>query len=202
MPTNSKEYMRQWRKDHREEINAKRRGNRAEESKKYYESHKEQITEYNRSEERKARQREKYQENKEQELERQRKYREENPEKVRVSKRNWARKARKTNQQFRLKGNLRNRINKALGRISKTSSTFELIGCDIVTFMTYLEERFLPGMTWENHGEWHIDHIKPCCSFDLTDPSQQKECFHYTNCQPLWAIDNLIKGGYDVPQLD
>ena len=49
-------------------------------------------------------------------------------------------------------------------------------------------------MTWDNHGEWHIDHIKPCASFDLTDADQQRECFNYTNLQPLWAKDNLSKG--------
>ena len=43
-------------------------------------------------------------------------------------------------------------------------------------------------------GEIHIDHIKPCASFDLTDPAQQKECFNYKNLQPLWAFDNISKG--------
>ena len=49
-------------------------------------------------------------------------------------------------------------------------------------------------MTQKNYGEWHVDHIKPCASFDLTDPKQQEICFHYTNLQPLWAIDNIKKG--------
>ena len=59
----------------------------------------------------------------------------------------------------------------------------------------HLENQFVDGMNWNNYGKngWHIDHIKPCASFDLTDPKQQKICFHYTNLQPLWAIDNLIK---------
>ena len=57
----------------------------------------------------------------------------------------------------------------------------------------YLELQFTDGMTWENRGNWHIDHIRPCASFDLTDPEQQKQCFHYTNLQPLWAADNLAK---------
>jgi hypothetical protein len=50
-------------------------------------------------------------------------------------------------------------------------------------------------MSWGNYGlhGWHVDHIIPCASFDLTDPEQQRQCFHYTNLQPLWAEDNLRK---------
>jgi hypothetical protein len=50
-------------------------------------------------------------------------------------------------------------------------------------------------MTWENHGSWHIDHRIPICSFDLKEEEEQKKCFHYTNLQPLWAAENLSKGG-------
>ena len=49
-------------------------------------------------------------------------------------------------------------------------------------------------MSWDNYGKWHIDHVRPCSSFDLTDAKQQEECFHYTNLQPLWAAENLQKG--------
>ena len=51
-------------------------------------------------------------------------------------------------------------------------------------------------MSWDNHGYdgWHVDHIRPCASFDLTDEEQVRKCFHYTNLQPLWAKDNLRKG--------
>lgn len=49
-------------------------------------------------------------------------------------------------------------------------------------------------MGWANYGEWHIDHIKPCCLFDLSVKEQQSECFHYTNLRPLWSKLNLKKG--------
>lgn len=60
--------------------------------------------------------------------------------------------------------------------------------------MAHLEAQFAPGMTWENRGEWHVDHIRPLASFDLTDPEQLRTASHYTNLQPLWASDNLAKG--------
>ena len=92
--------------------------------------------------------------------------------------------------------NLRNRINGALGGINKSASTQELLGCSVDEFVSYLESKFTDGMTWENRGRsgWHIDHIRPCATFDLTDPEQQRQCFHYTNLQPLWAKQNLSKG--------
>jgi hypothetical protein len=60
----------------------------------------------------------------------------------------------------------------------------------------HLEAQFRDGMSWDNYGRygWHIDHIIPCSSFDLTDTDQQRKCFHYTNLQPLWAHENLSKG--------
>ncbi|MEM4726181.1 MAG: hypothetical protein QXG63_04505 [Nitrososphaerales archaeon] len=59
----------------------------------------------------------------------------------------------------------------------------------------YLESKFLPGMTWDNHGRngWHIDHVRPLSSFDLTDPEQLKQACHYTNLCPMWANDNIRK---------
>ena len=76
----------------------------------------------------------------------------------------------------------------------KNRSTMELLGVSILHASKHLEKKFQPGMSWDNHGEWHIDHIIPCASFDLTKPSEQKKCFHYTNLQPLWARENLKKG--------
>ena len=93
---------------------------------------------------------------------------------------------------------IRDRIRRALKvqRTYKNNTTCELIGCSWIELREYLESLFTEGMTWSNHSlkGWHIDHIKPCVSFDLRDLVQQKQCFHYTNLQPLWAIDNQRKG--------
>ena len=93
---------------------------------------------------------------------------------------------------------LRARVRSALKGKNKSKSTMQLIGCTIDELWLHLEKQFQPGMTRENHGFgkvcWHVDHIKPCSSFDLSDLEQQKICFHYTNCQPLWQRDNLSKG--------
>lgn len=96
---------------------------------------------------------------------------------------------------FKLVKNLRNRINLALKNNWKSGSTIELLGCSIQFFKKYIEKQFLPGMTWDNHSKtgWHIDHVIACDKFDLSNPKQQKICFHYTNLQPLWSEDNLKK---------
>jgi hypothetical protein len=76
----------------------------------------------------------------------------------------------------------------------KSAKTLELLSCTVDQLQTFLEAEFTDGMTWENYGEWHIDHIRPCASFNLEDPEEQKKCFHWTNLQPLWARDNIMKG--------
>jgi hypothetical protein len=83
----------------------------------------------------------------------------------------------------------------ALKNGAKAFHTFELIGCTIEQLKQQFELQFKPGMSWKNHSRngWHIGHIRDCCSFDLTDPEQQRQCFHYTNLEPQWAGDNLSK---------
>jgi DNA-binding ferritin-like protein (Dps family) len=95
--------------------------------------------------------------------------------------------------EFKIKHTLRRRLRHAIKGTIKKKSVHELLGCDIDFFREYIEKQFLKGMNWKNHGKWHIDHIKPCDSFDLSDKEQQKKCFHYSNLQPLWAKDNLKK---------
>lgn len=96
----------------------------------------------------------------------------------------------------RIRGGLSSRLYAAVSRAEsrKASTTLSLIGCSLDQLLGYLELNFAPGMNWENYGKWHIDHILPCAKFDLTNPEQQRECFHYKNLQPLWAAENFSKG--------
>ncbi len=77
--------------------------------------------------------------------------------------------------------------------IPKFNHTFDLIGCTPDFFKEYLTARFLPGMTWDNFGEWEIDHIHPLARIDLRDEAKKRAAFHYSNCQPLWKPDNRRK---------
>ena len=95
---------------------------------------------------------------------------------------------------------LSNRILSALkiGSVKKYTSSSKLLGCSIIFFKEYIEQKFTKNMNWDNYGVygWHFDHIRCCSSFDLSDPEQQKICFHYTNYQPLWATTEIaIKYG-------
>ena len=118
------------------------------------------------------------------------KNRKENKERTRKYKRERYR----TDPQFKLMHNLRRRILYALNGKAKSASTLELLGCSIQQLKDHLESQFTEGMTWENQGQWHVDHIRPCSSFKLEDPEEQKKCCNFRNLQPLWAHDNLSKG--------
>jgi hypothetical protein len=104
-------------------------------------------------------------------------------------------KYRNTDSNFKIKDNLCRRINNALHGNSKSKRTLELLGCSIEFLKKHLEFQFKEDMTWDNYSinGWHIDHIKPCSSFDLSNPEEQRVCFHYTNLQPLWAEENRSK---------
>jgi len=101
---------------------------------------------------------------------------------------------RKNDINYKLKCNLRLRLWHGIKGNVKSNSTIKLLGCSIPELRKYLENKFKFGMTWENYGKvWEIDHIKPCASFDLSKPKEQRECFHYTNLQPLSVHENRIK---------
>lgn len=96
---------------------------------------------------------------------------------------------------FRLAQYLRSRIRYALKSNAKSAASAALLGCTHVQLRKWLELQFTEGMTWTNYGMWHVDHIRPCCSFNLADPKEQANCFNYRNLQPLWAKANLAKSG-------
>jgi hypothetical protein len=121
--------------------------------------------------------------------------------------RDYRRSRRAIDLQFRLACNLRTRLYCAIkaqfGQGQKGGSAVRDLGMSIKNFKQYVVSAFYLDptgqnriMSWENYGkEWHIDHIIPLSAFDLTDPQQVKVACHYTNLQPLWAEDNLRKGG-------
>lgn len=86
---------------------------------------------------------------------------------------------------------LRSRFRLALKNNQKTGSAVKDLGCSITELKQYLEAQFQSGMTWDNHGEWHIDHIIPLASFNLMDKQQILKACHYTNLRPLWANENF-----------
>jgi hypothetical protein len=97
---------------------------------------------------------------------------------------------------------LRMRVSDRLKNYSKNNRkhTMEYVGCTIDELRSYLEKQFTNNMSWENKGEWHIDHIRPCASFNLDNEIERHMCFHYTNLQPLWASENISKGSKYVDE--
>lgn len=104
-----------------------------------------------------------------------------------------------TDPQFKVASRCRVRLNEVLKRHGQQKS--KTLKIDKKSLVEWIQSKFQPGMTWENHGtEWHIDHIIPCAEFDLTDPKQVEQCFGYFNLQPLWKRDNLSKNAKVLKQ--
>ncbi|MEM4725965.1 MAG: hypothetical protein QXG63_03420 [Nitrososphaerales archaeon] len=95
---------------------------------------------------------------------------------------------------YRIAQNIRNRVRKAIMGLSKSLRTRDLIGCSLEMLKTHIESQFKPGMTWDNYGDWHIDHVVPLSSFDLSKEDQLRTACNYKNLQPLWAQENISKG--------
>ena len=133
------------------------------------------------------------------------KYRDRNPEKVREARRAsgakrrpeaaaYARHRIATDPQFRIRNRCRVRLWRALKYGNPSGSIVGLIGCTIEQFREHIEGQFVDGMTWDNYGEWHMDHIVPIVAFDLTDSDGLAAAWHFTNTRPLWGRENQTKG--------
>jgi hypothetical protein len=111
----------------------------------------------------------------------------------------WKSKKYNSDIEYRIKDNLRSRFYNAITNQFKIQSIIDLLDCSVNELKHYLESLFKPEMTWDNHGEiWEIDHIISCSKFNLTEEKQQKECFHYTNLQPLFKTTKIAESfGYN-----
>lgn len=143
---------------------------------------------------------------------RRRAYVKRNPKKVLDAQRRYQRKCSKKiaarckkryakDKSYRVRLNTSCRLRNALKSqmASKNNRTMAYVGCTVAELCKHLEDQFEPWMSWDNLGEWHIDHIRPCASFDLTDEAQIHECFHYSNLRPLCAKENVKKGAKWTP---
>lgn len=144
-----------------------------------------------------------YQKNKERICAYSKQWRKDHPEAFRIAHKKWRTKFNQT-PLGKLRHATRRRIENQMKRLKihiKTCS-YSDNGCSSIQLKQHIESKFQPGMTWDNYGwaGWHLDHIRPIASFDLTKPEEILAANHYTNLQPLWAKDNIVKGDkYEEP---
>lgn len=103
-------------------------------------------------------------------------------------------KKRREDGRIRITYSLRSRLNRIVAGRRKVASATDLLGCTVEECRKHLESQFSDGMSWDNYGEWHIDHIVPLARFSFDSDEDFRRAFHFTNLQPLWARENLSKG--------
>jgi hypothetical protein len=206
---------KEWRLDNHQELlkNKKiyyqeNRGKISEHQKDYRRKHQEII---------KNRKKGYYLEHKDEVSKKSKVYREGNKEKLYLRDKRWREENREYRNEYRknkyhrdviyrLQKTLRTRLNQAIRGGYKSGSAIRDLGCPISELKQWLEQQFYPNprtgemMTWENHGlhGWHIDHIVPLYTFDLTDRKQFLKANHWFNLQPLWAEENYAKISQDL----
>lgn len=105
---------------------------------------------------------------------------------------------KETDVNFKISAALRSRLYQAVKRGSKVGSAVTDLGCSIEEFKCFIENQFTEGMSWDNYGKWHLDHVRPLAAFNLEDRTQFLEVANWTNYQPLWAEDNIRKGSKEA----
>ena len=136
--------------------------------------------------------------NKEKQKLSEKRYCEKNKEKL---KEKWKRDGQKLNR--KIKSRLSNRIKYALkaSSLRKDNNTMSYLGCSHIFLRKWFDFLFEGGMSWDNFGEWHIDHVIPCDSFDLTNEEHVKQCFSWKNIRPCWQQENLEKGSKTITEV-
>tara|TARA_B110000503_G_scaffold28839_1_gene46175 strand:+ start:195 stop:884 length:690 start_codon:yes stop_codon:yes gene_type:complete len=176
----NKERLKQYREANKERIEEYSK----QYTKEYYKLNKGKVNE---------RAKEYYKANKEKIKDKKKKYYKANKEKIIENANKYVMKRKKSFPLFKLKCNLRCRTWSAFKNkgYNKKTKTQEMLGVDWEVCKAHIERQFTKGMSWVNHGDWHIDHIIPLSSAN-TEEELKKLC-HYSNLQPLWAVDNIVK---------
>jgi hypothetical protein len=157
--------------------------------KKYREKNKEKLNEYVKTW---------YEQNKEHRKQYLKEYREKNIDKIREVKRNYERTRKSKDPLYKLINNFRTAIYQVLkeNNIQKNGHYFDILQYTPDELIFHLENQFKDGMTWDNYGEWHVDHIKAIASYNIQEigDSEFMECWSLENLQPLWGEENIRKG--------
>jgi len=192
--------------------NKENRDRRRESQRKWREKNPDYMKEYSQTEKRKEYEKQYYQKNREIYIKRKQEWRKNNPEKDKEERKKyvennkekvnkyhseWKKNKRINDDEYKLKENMSRRIRYELNTLlkgKKTKRTFEYLGCSIDELKKYLETKFTGNMSWDNYGKvWHIDHIIPCASWNLSDEFENNCCWNYRNLQPLYASENQSK---------
>jgi hypothetical protein len=159
---------------------------RKEQGRAYYIAHKAESN---------ARSANNYAENKDAYASRMKTSRARRPEHYRELARSYQRRRRLTDVELRLRSRLSAQLNYCLKTGKGGKTTEATVGYSIAELRAHLERQFTKGMSWENMGEWHVDHIVPLASFTITGPDdpELRRAWSLPNLRPLWAADNIAK---------
>jgi hypothetical protein len=191
--------IKEWRKNNKDKVRESKKKYREKETNKqkeketnkvWYEKNKEKIATYTKNNNEIY-----YQKNKEKIKQKNKEYQTNNREKTNNRKLKYSKERKKIDPIYKLRCCIRDSVLKAFTRgksqFRKNAKTETILGCTIEYFILHIEKQFKEGMTLENHGKWHLDHIHPVSL--AKDENHLIELNHYTNFQPLWAQENLKK---------
>ena len=124
-------------------------------------------------------------------------WREKNIDKHREYKRKYEKNRKDTDPLYKLISNFRTAIYQVLkeNNINKNGHYFEILKYTPEDLILHLETKFTDGMTWDNYGEWHVDHVKPISSYIILEIGDDEfmNCWSLNNLQPLWGKENISK---------